>query len=384
MFPEPALDILKLPGSIGRGGHGRWASTVRKLPEFGGELPVVALAEEILDAGERRIRALVTVAGNPVLSTPNGRRLDEALGSLDALVCVDPYVNETTRHARVILPPAVGLERSHYDAALHLVAVRNTARFSPPLFPPKGDTRPEWWILAELAIRLERLRGRTVKAARLTAMRALGADRLVDVGLRVGARGPRPWRSGVSLAALAKHPHGLDLGPLRPCLLERMPKEQRRIDAAPLQLVADLARLDEAHPDGAARAPGTLELIGRRHVRSNNSWMHNVPKLVAGKPRCTLLVHPKDASRLRLENGGRARVTSRVGAIEVVVETSDSVMEGVVSLPHGWGHDRTGSKLGVAEAHAGVSINDVTDPLAVDVPSGNAALSGVAVRVEAI
>ena len=385
MFTEPALDVLSLPAGIGigRGSHGRFTSTVRKLPEFGGELPVVALAEEILDAGEARIRGLVTLAGNPVLSTPNGRRLDVALASLDSVVSIDPWINETTRHAHVILPPTVALERSHYDAALHLLAVRNTARFSRAALPPDGDTRPEWWILAELAIRLERLRGSSAaRLARLLALRALGPDRLVDIGIRLGPRGPRPWRRGLSLRELEKHPHGIDLGPLRPCLLRRMPKDHPRIDAAPVALVADLARLDATHPPGVVER--LLRLIGRRHVRSNNSWMHNVPKLVAGKPRCTLLVHPTDASRLGLRNGANARVSSRVGSIDAVVETSDSVMEGVVSLPHGWGHDRPGARLRVAAEHAGVSINDITDPSALDVPSGNAALSGIEVTVEAL
>jgi anaerobic selenocysteine-containing dehydrogenase len=388
MFTEPALDIVHPPGGgIGAGSHGRYRSKVRGLPEFGGELPVAVLAEEILDAGDARIRGLVTVAGNPVLSTPDGRGLDDALASLDFMVSIDPYINETTRHAHLILPPPSPLERSHYDAALHLLAVRNTAKWAPALFSRKGDTKEEHEIFVDLAYRLAKKRGakkRTLLGMR--AMAALGPDRLLDAGLRLGPYGmSRSLVGGLSLAKLRKRPHGVDLGPLRPCLLERMPKG-RSIDAAPAAILADLDRLrDDVRARASSVDPeGAMVLIGRRHLRSNNSWMHNVPKLVAGKPMCTLLVHPDDAKRLGLSDAAPARVTSKIGSITVPVEISDAMMPGVVSLPHGFGHDRPGVELRTARAHAGVSINDLTDTADVDPLSGVAVLSGVEVRVSAV
>lgn len=391
LFTRPAFDIVHGPRAMAmsRGSFGRWRSRVRALPEFSGELPVAALGEEILTEGPGRIRALITSAGNPVVSTPNGRQLDTALASLDFMVCIDPYINETTRHAHIILPPSTQLERSHYDLAFHVLAVRNTAKYSPPLFAPRPDSKHDWEIFLELKHRLETLRGEPRVRGALTyhALKALGPDGLLDLGLRAGPYGLklRPFRKGLSLASLEARPHGMDLGALQPSLPERLATRDHRIQLAPELLVADVQRLRHTFPASApAPEEGTLLLIGRRHLRDNNSWLHNVPRLVSGKPRCTLMVHPEDARRLGLREGEEAVITSRVGEVKAPVTVTDEVMPGVVSLPHGYGHGREGVRLKVAGTHAGVSLNDLTDELALDAISGNAAFSGVHVRVKAV
>ncbi|WP_426756915.1 molybdopterin oxidoreductase family protein [Myxococcus sp. Y35] len=391
MFTLPAFDIIGGPKALGMspGGFGRWKSRVRGLPEFAGELPAAAMAEEMLTPGPGRIRALLTVAGNPVLSTPNGARLEQALAGLDFMVSIDPYLNETTRHAHLILPPVSPLERSHYDIAFHALAVRNTAKYSPALFEPGPDGRHDWQVLLALQHRLATLRrGRPSLRATLKyqALSRLGPERLLDLGLRLGPYGARhPMaRQGLTLAKLREAPHGIDLGPLRPCLPKRLRTKDGRIHLAPAPLVADVQRLREAFPDAASATPrdsGDLLLIGRRHLRDNNSWMHHVPGLVKGKPRCTLMMHPEDAARRELTDGMTATVTSRVGTVTVPVQVTDEVMPGVVSLPHGYGHGREGTRLPGATAHAGASHNDLTDERAVDALSGNAAFSGTPVRV---
>ncbi|MFY1827656.1 molybdopterin oxidoreductase family protein [Myxococcus fulvus] len=390
MFTQPAFDIICGPKAmaLGRGSHGRWKSRVRGLPETGGELPSAVLAEEMLTPGDGRVRALVTMAGNPVLSTPNGAQLERALEGLDFMVSVDPYLNETTRHAHIILPPVSPLERGHYDVAFHALAVRNTAKYSPPLFEPGPDGRHDWQIVLALQHRLETLRkGRPSvrQTLRYQALTRLGPERMLDIGLRMGPHGNRfhPLRQGLSLSKLRASPHGVDLGALEPCLPERLQTKDRRVHLAPPLLVADVQRLAQTFPEGAApdAREGELLLIGRRHLRDNNSWMHNVPGLLKGKPRCTLMVHPEDASRLGLADGVDATVTSRVGEVTVPVAVTDEVMPGVVSLPHGYGHRRQGTKLRVATEHAGISQNDLTDDHAVDAVSGNAAFNGTPVRV---
>ncbi|MCP3102065.1 molybdopterin oxidoreductase family protein [Myxococcus sp. K15C18031901] len=389
MFTQPAFDIVGGPRALGinPGSFGRWKSRVRGLPEFAGELPVAVLAEEMLTPGEERVRALVTVAGNPVLSTPNGAQLERALEGLDFMVSIDPYLNETTRHAHLILPPVSPLERPHYDVAFHVLAVRNTARYAPALFEPGKDTRHDWEIALALQHRLDTLnRGRPSVRATLKyqAMRRLGPERVLDLGLRLGPHGARfhPLKPGLTLSQLREAPHGVDLGPLRPCLLGRLRTKDRRIHLAPEPLLADVRRLREAFPEAPPTVEGeeALVLIGRRHLRDNNSWLHNVPGLLKGKPRCTLMVHPRDASRLGLVDGEEVVVTSRVGEVSVPVAVTDEVMPGVVSLPHGYGHQR-GGRLQVANAHAGASQNDLTDDRAVDAVSGNAAFNGTPVRV---
>jgi anaerobic selenocysteine-containing dehydrogenase len=373
MFTTPAVDPLPLAALLGiRGGFARWRSRVSGKPEFGGELPVAVLAEEIETPGAGQIRALVTSAGNPVLSTPGGPRLERALGALDFMVSIDPYLNETTRFAHVILPPTSSLERSHYDAALNAYAVRNVAKYVPPLFPRADDERHDWEICLALWTRLGAPR-RLGPLARLVerGLRRLGPEAVIDLALRAG-----PHR--LSLGRLREAAHGLDLGPLEPRLPARLGTPDRAVQLAPAALLADLPRLERRW----AAPPGDgLVLIGRRHLRSNNSWMHNSERLVKGPPRCTLLVHPDDAAARGLVDGGRARVSTRTGAIELPVEITDSVMRGVVSVPHGWGHGRGGVRLRVAARAPGASVNDILDPAAIDELSGTSALTGQAVEV---
>jgi len=379
MFTRPAVDLLT---GTGRGHLGRRTSRVRGLPEFGGELPVAALAEEILTEGPGRIRGLIAVAGNPVLSTPNGGQLERALGGLDFMVSIDFYLNETTRHCDIILPPTAALEHDHYDLVFNLLAVRNIAKYSPAVFRPAADARHDWQILAELHRRLgggaqkERLK-RWVNAK-------LGPRRALDLGLRFGPYGTglMPFGRGLSLKKLERAPHGLDLGPLEPCLPKRLRTPERRIELAPAAYVEDVDRLRKTL-DGDA-VDDSLLLIGRRQLRSNNSWMHNFPRLMGGKGRCTLLMHPDDAADRGLRNSQRVAVVSRTGRIEAPLELSDEVMRGVVSLPHGWGHHRPGTRMTTARQHPGVSLNDVTDDLEVDPLCGTAVLSGVRVCVERV
>lgn len=377
MFPMPAFDPRWLPRPFapGPGSHGRRATRVRGLPEVGGELPVAAMAEEMLTEGPGQLRALVTLAGNPVLSTPNGTQLDRALAGLDVMISIDPYLNETTRHAHLILPPPSPLERPHFDVVFPMLAVRDVVRHAEALFDAGPNARHDWQILLGLARRLEGLRGGGLSArVKWSTLERLGPGRLIDLGLRLGRRG---GAFGLTLAKVAAAEHGLDLGPLSPAFPTALRTKDRRIDLAPPKLVADVARLEALL---SSERPA-LVLINRRHTRDNNSWLHNAAKLVSGQPRCTLLMHPSDANARALTTGSSVTVTSRAGAVVVPVEVSDSVMPGVVSLPHGYGHGREGVQLSVATRHAGASVNDVSDELRVDPLSGNAALSGVPVTV---
>ena len=389
MFTRPAFDLLGLGAGFGqRGSFDKRRTRVRGLPEFGGEFPVAALAEEILTAGKGQIRALVTAAGNPVLSTPNGRQVEQALEQLDFMVSIDPYLNETTRHAHYILPPTSGLERDHFDLIFHVFAVRNTVKYSKPLFAKPPGALHDWEIFDRLVERIgahDPMR-RAGWAARLMS-RWLTPKRSVALGIRLGSRGAgwNPFSRGLTLSKIAAQPHGLDLGPLEPCLPQRLKTPGRRIDLAPAPLVADLQRLSQAVQWAAtvdASAAGILRLIGRRDPRTNNSWLHNSRRFVKGPQRCTMLMHPADAEARGLAAGDVATVTSRIGSVDIAVEPSDEMMRGVVSIPHGWGHHRTGTRLQIAAAHAGVSANDLTDETFIDELCGNAALNGVAVRIE--
>jgi anaerobic selenocysteine-containing dehydrogenase len=388
MFTLPAFDPVSAPESLAaRGSFARWHSRVRKLPEFSGELPVAALAEEILTEGDGQVKALMTLAGNPVLSTPNGRELDRALTSLEFMVSIDCYINETTRHAHVILPPTSPLERGHYDLAFHLLAVRNTAKFSPPLFERSAETRHDWEILLELETRMKH-GGFVGGVKRKLGKRFFTPERILDLGLRFGPYGARlnPFSKGLTLRKVRKAVHGIDLGPLTPCLPGRLRTNDKQIDVAPEVLVKDIERVKTRFLNEAYESNGHLLLIGRRQLRSNNSWMHNSERLVKGnplKPQCTVLMHPTDAANRDLLDGQKVVVRSRVGSIVLPVEISDEIMRGVVSIPHGWGHDRKGNQLTVAEQHAGASINDLTDPQAVDALCGTAAFNGTAVTIAA-
>jgi anaerobic selenocysteine-containing dehydrogenase len=385
MFTKPAVDPIG-GRFVGPGSVGRWKTGVRGLPEIGGELPAAALAEEIEAAGSGQVRALVTVAGNPVLSTPNGSRLDRALAQLDTFVAIDLYVNETTRHAHLILPPAPPLERDHYDVALNVLAIQNVAKFSPAVFHREVDARHDWQILNELTWRMAGggWRARTRARAEAVVRGLLGPRRLLDYALRTGPHGAgwSPFGTGMSLRALRAAPHGTVLGPLEPCLPARLATRDKRIDLAPDIIVTDVPRLTAFMERQGHQADGALLLIGRRDLRSNNSWMHNAPRLLKGADRCTLLMHPADAARRGLVTGEHVAVRSRAGAVTVPLEVTQDIAQGVVSLPHGWGHGRPGTRLTVAAAHPGASLNDLTDELRIDAVSGNAAFSGVEVTVE--
>lgn len=371
MLPTPALDLVKL-GLLGRGHVGRFASRVRGVPEFSGELPVSVMREEMETPGRGQIRSLLTVAGNPVLSTPDGSALERAIDGLDFYVAVDIYVNETTRHADVILPPTSALERDHYDLVFHHFAVRNTARFTPAVFTKGRDQRHDWQIFREIGLRtmkrLDRkpgLRRRLELEARLRPSPTF----LIANLLR--------FRSPVRLTDLRKSPAGVDLGPLQGGLFPaRLMTRGKRVDAAQPLVLEDLGRLRSQTPP----AEGELQLIGRRHKQDCNSWMHNSERLTKGRERHQLLVNPADLDVRGLASGDVVTVTSRVGAVEVEALASDDMMPGVVSLPHGYGHQRDGVRLGRATQVAGVSINDLTDPERLDV-SGNAAFSGLPVTL---
>ncbi|MEM6583712.1 MAG: molybdopterin-dependent oxidoreductase [Pseudomonadota bacterium] len=364
LFTLPAVDQVS---NISPGGFGRHHSRVRELPEFDRELPASAMAEEITTPGEGQIKALFTGAGNPVLSTPNGRQLDEALEQLEFMVSLDPYLNETTRHADIILPPTSALEHDHYDIAFHINTVRNTARFSEAVFEPPEDSRHDWQIFGELGNRVAELLG-------VAAKPVIPPHKLIDAGLKSG-----PYAElGLSLDMLKENPSGVDLGPLQPQLPGRLRSPDQLIHCNTPQPLGDLRRLRE---DFNQPHSGQLKLIGRRHVRSNNSWMHNFHPLIKGKNRCSLLMHPDDMRKRNIVDGSEVALSSRSGSIKVQVESSEDVMPGVVSLPHGYGHNRTGIRMAIAKQNAGVSCNDVTDDLALDGLSGNAAVNGVPVEV---
>jgi len=386
MFTRPAVDLVAVGDRIGQRGHfAKGHSRVRGLPEFGGEWPAAVLAEEMETPGPGQIRAFVSLAGNPVLSTPNGARLERALAGLDFMVSIDPYLNETSRHAHLVLPPVSPLERDHYDLVFHVLAVRNTARYSPALFTPPPDAREDWQILHGLARRIAARRGEEKLASSLTTRAAgrLGPRGILALLLRLGphGRGLRPWGRGLTLRVLEGAPHGIDLGPLTPALPQALRTADRRIALAPPALLADLPRVRARLAAASEAGPG-LSLIGRRDLRSNNSWMHNSARLTKGPDACTLLMNPADASARGLAQGDSVHVRSRVGQVEARLTVTDAMRPGVVSLPHGWGHHRPGMHLGVAAQRPGVSLNDVTDEQEVDALCGTAVLSGVPVEVQ--
>ena len=407
MFPHAAHEQPQRPPRAFR--IGRWTSRLRNLPEVLGELPVATLADEMETPGEGQVRALLTIAGNPALTTPDAGRLEGLLASLDLMICIDPYLNATTRHADVILPPPSVLEKSHYDLAFTALSVRNVANFSPPVFERAPGSPSEFEIMARLAaiaaglgadcdigmLAHAAVAGRVSEAVADPAssihgrdpdeiMAALGdrpaEEKILDLLLRTGHRGDAFGTSpdGLSLEALEDEPHGIDFGPLEPRLPAALATESGKVELAPPALLADLGRLEQAL---AAVANGGMVLIGRRQLRTANSWTQNVPVLVRGKDTCVAQIHPDDAARLGLVDGAAATVRSAAGAIEIPVELTDSIMPGVVCIPYGWGHGLPGTRQAVATDHAGVNVNVLTDASAIDPMSGNAVLNGIPVAV---
>ena len=370
LFTLPAVD--QVPNTR-PGGFGRHVSRVRGLPEFDNELPASTLADEILTPGIGQIKALFTGAGNPVLSTPNGSKLDQALEKLDFMVSLDFYINETTRHADIILPPTSPLEHDHYDLAFHINSIRNTARFNEPVFEKPLETLHDWEIFSQLGELVAKELG-------LEPRSNFSPSELIDVSLKNGPYGTGR-QENLSLETLRQHPSGVDLGPLKSMLPERLLNPNKKIICDTNELIEALSKLSS---DFDEPSESSLYLIGRRHVRSNNSWMHNFRRLVKGKNRCTLLMHPDDMKKRNLTDGNTVRVTSRVKSIDVPVEKCLEIMPGTVSLPHGYGHNRKDIQLSVAETTVGASCNDITDDRYLDKLSGNAALNGVLISVENI
>ncbi|KJK36117.1 molybdopterin-binding oxidoreductase [Streptomyces variegatus] len=410
LFPQAATDKTPRPAGPGRGfALGRWHSRVSRHPEAKGELPLSALAEEIDTATEEGepVRALIAVAANPVLSAPDGDRLDKALDSLDFMVSVDPYLNETSRHADVVLPPPPPSQSPHHDFAFNTLAVRNQVRYTRPAVPLEPGRMAETEILARLILAvtgshgadpaavdqvvIDQTLGKAVEephspvhgrdprqlATQLTG--DTGPERRLDMMLRLGPYGDgfgvRP--DGLSLEKLLAHPHGIDLGPLRPRLPQPLKTRSGKVELLPQPIADDLPRLKRALEE----RPEGLVLVGRRHLRSNNSWMHNVPALTGGSNRCTLHIHPEDAERLGVEDGAAVRVKGAGGEVTAPVEVTDAIRRGVVSLPHGWGHNRPGTRLSHAATDPGVNVNQLLDGRLLDPLSGNAVLNGVPVEV---
>ncbi|MGW1766220.1 molybdopterin oxidoreductase family protein [Streptomyces sp. NPDC002073] len=427
MFPLAATAARPRPAGPGKGfALGRWRSRVSGHPEAKSELPAAALAEEIETPGEGQIRALIAIAANPVLSAPDGRRLDAALAGLDFMVSVDPYLNETSRHAHVVLPPPPPSQSAHHDFAFNAFAVRNQVRYTRPAVPLRDGLLDECEIHARLILAASGRHGTDPDAVdRLAIGAALakatadprsplhgqdpealaarlagtsGPERRLDLMLRLGPYGDQfglPEEAGQSgstgpddrqgqrgpeglgLERLLAHPHGIDLGALRPRLPALLRTRSGRIELLPEPIAAELPRLERA----LAERPAGVVLVGRRHLRSNNSWLHNVPALTGGSNRCTLQVHPEDAARIGLTDGGRARISGEGGSVEAPVEVTDTVRTGVVSLPHGWGHDRDGARLAVAAADPGVNVNQLLDGSRLDPLSGTAVLNGFPVEL---
>lgn len=425
MFTKPAADMVELADWTGQKGHYNRYQSLSGLPEFGGELPASAMADQILLPSENQIKMMIIMAGNPVLSSPNGQRLDQAFDSLDFMVSIDFYLNETSRHADIILPPTAPLEQSHFDIIFNLLSVRNVAKYSPALFEVDKSARHDWQIALELQHRITQggLKKSIQEQISYQTLKRLGPDGMLDIILRTGPYGTqlpgtsqagrflvdalqgflpskhparkildlspygtqnRTVSKGLCISSLLNYPHGIDLGPLQSRLPERLYTSKKRIRLAPNTYLKDMPRLRKRADQilaSRSESDSPLLLIGRRHVRSNNSWLHNSHRLVKGKNRCTLIIHPEDANHASIKDGDLVSVNSRVGHIQIEAEISEDIMQGVVSIPHGWGHKREGVNLSIASKRPGVSINDITDDRFVDKLSGTSVLNGIPVQV---
>ncbi len=371
LFTKPIIDIVGISKITGKtGSFNTRKSRVHKLPEFTGEFPVSTLADEILITGEGQLKAMITIAGNPVLSTPNGKQLEKAFESLEYMVAIDIYLNETTKYANIILPTTSGLETPLYDLVFHQFAIRNTAKYSEALFEKTEEQRHDWEVLKELTKRFSGKKN------------PMNLEQTLDYMLQFSSyKEPK-----LAVSTLKEHPHGLDFGALKSQFPERLFTSDKKIALAHPLFIEDLERLNNKlnvwQTEQTSEYP--FSLIGRRHLRSNNSWMHNSKRLVKGKERCTLLINSKDANALHLKEGQIVKVTSDVGQVKLPIELADTIMQGVVSIPHGWGHHRNGINLEIAQQHAGVSINDLTNPKNIDMLTGNADFSGTKVKIEGV
>jgi anaerobic selenocysteine-containing dehydrogenase len=426
MFTKPAADLVEVSTFLGEQGSVNSFQSKSGLPEFSGELPANTMADQIEIEGPNQIKAMFMIAGNPVLSSPNSNRLDKAFAGLDFMVSVDSYLNETSKHADVILPSSSHLEQSHYDVALNMIAVRNVAKYSPPLFKPAKNTKHDWEIILEIARRLQPtgLLDTLKTEARYQTLKRLGPDGVLDLLLRVGPYGTqipgtsqigafiidtiqdifppghilrraldvgpygpqnRGLSKGLCVASLMNYPHGVDLGSLQSSLPERLFTQNKRIKLVPPSYSADMPRLRKFMEQASSAANAdTLSMIGRRDVRSNNSWMHNSKRLVKGKNRCTMQIHPDDAAKRKISNGEEVRISSKLGSIQIPAEITDDIMQGVVSVPHGWGHNHGDTQLSVASVRPGVNVNILLDDGFVDKLTGTSVLNGVPVQVEKI
>ena len=425
MFTRPAIDLPGLAPMMGASGSfGRRKSRVRGFPEFGGEYPASTLADEILTAGKGQIRAMVTLAGNPVLSLPNGSKVNRALKTLDFMVAVDFYLNETTQHADIILPPTGPLEHDHYDLILNLLTVRNTAKYSKALYKPLPNSRHDWEILSQLTRKLRP--NSAIKfisgEAQYQMINRLKVTGMLDLLLRLGPYGEPPKKGSkaqrgvaqwiykqfpesklgklldlsplsrhtlsngqrLTLETLLENPHGIDLGPLQPCLPDRISRKNKSINLVPSVFMRDIARLQNHLQQSDKLSPDAFRLIGRRDLRSNNSWMHNSQRLTKGSNKCRALMNTSDGQRLQLENNDMITISSQSGEIQLPVVLTDDIMPGVISVPHGWGHHHQATQLRVAKQNPGVSINDVTDDQFVDEVTGVASFNGQPVTVSTV
>lgn len=370
MLTSPAVDIANKKSKSRK--FNRWQSRVKGLPETGGEFPSATIADEILTEGEGQIKAFITSCGNPVLSVPNGNKLDKAFASLEYMVSIDIYLNETTRHADIILPPATGLETPHYPIGFHNLAVRNTANYSEPVFEKSEGAKYDYEIFIGLQKAIEKRKLSAEDQKKNEMYFSMTPESMLSMSLMGGT-------SGVDFEQLKNSPHGIDLGPLRTQLPGRLLTDDQYIDLLPEIYINQIKQIKSAEDNGK-----DLLLIGRRHLRSNNSWLHNSLRMVKGRERCTLLIHPEDAKDKGITEGQLVSVSSEVGTVKIKAELSDEMMQGSISIPHGWGHNRKGIKMAIASEHAGISMNDLIDNEIIDELTGVSVISGVAVQVEAV
>lgn len=370
MFPQPAADYVMARSKKGKPrSYGRYKSRVSGKPFYNSEFPVGVMIEEMETPGEGQIKGLLCIAGNPVLSTPNGLRLEKGIEGLDFHVSLDVYLTETNQHADIILPAVTGLAAPNYDMVFHNMAIRNTAKYSEALFPREEDERYDWEIIKTLTqLYLD------------IPDNGMTPEMMLDMMLQSGPH----KASGVSLQQLKANPHGIDLGPLQPCFMDRIQSDDDLIDLAPDIFVEDVQRLEKLFAtDESVKEDYPFALIGRRSHRQHNTWTHNAERLMRGRNQCTLMIHPDDAKLYNIDDGALIQVASSVGSVDIEAEVTDEMMRGVVSIPQGWG-SRKATNMKVASSYGGVSINDLTNHERMDDLTGNSALNGVKVSVSSL